>query len=242
MADTWLRFLATFALGTGLCVSCSAGGDGSKTNGSGGSGTTGPGAAGSLSLVGGGGTMSLGGIDTGGSSGGGDDDNPTTCTQAEAKRTYIGCDFWPTVTFNPVYSEFDFAVVIANSGTSDAKIDVSGPAGFTATDTVPAGALKAITLPWVKDLKGAEFSRLNTSEGRAKDSVRVDGGAYHVTSSIPVTAWQFSPLQYSKPKADFAAGCATTWTSGSPGACCSRRRINGRSTPPPTSATATSAT
>jgi hypothetical protein len=157
--------------------------------------------------------MNLGGIDTGGSSGGGDDDNPTTCTQAEAKRTYIGCDFWPTVTFNPVYSEFDFAVVIANSGTSDAKIDVTGPAGFTATDTVPAGALKAITLPWVKDLKGAEFSRVNTSEGRAKDSVRVDGGAYHVTSSIPVTAWQFSPLQYSKPKADFAAGCATTFNT-----------------------------
>src|SRR4051812_5992036 len=87
MADTWLRFLATFALGTGLCVACSAGGDGSKTNGSGGSGTTGPGAAGSLSLVGGSGPMGFGGIDIGGSSSGGaDDDNPTTCTQAEAKR------------------------------------------------------------------------------------------------------------------------------------------------------------
>lgn len=99
-----------------------------------------------------------------------------------------------------------------DSGAETATIDVTGPAGFTATETVPAGELKAITLPWVPELKGPEFSRVNTSEGRAKASVRVDAGAYHVKSSVPVTAWQFSPLQYSKPKADFSA-CATTFNT-----------------------------
>ncbi len=189
-------------------MACSAGGQ-DKPGGtpSGGSGTVGPGTGGTLNIAGTTGP-GLGGISTGGDAPV-DDDNPTTCAQSVMKRTYIGCDFWPTITYNPVYAEFDFAVVVANSGTDAAKIDVTGPAGFTATDMVPAGGLKAITLPWVPGLKGPEFSRVNTSEGRAKESVRVDGGAYHLTSSIPVTAWQFSPLQYSKPKS--AAACATTF-------------------------------
>lgn len=29
-------------------------------------------------------------------------------------HTYVGCDFWPTITANPVYVEFEPAVVIAN--------------------------------------------------------------------------------------------------------------------------------
>jgi len=70
-----------------------------------------------------------------------------------------------------------------------------------------------VTLPWVPELKGPEFSRTTTSDGRAKDSVRVDGGAYHLMSTAPVTAWQFNPLQYSKPKDGFAAGCGTTFNT-----------------------------
>jgi hypothetical protein len=206
-----LRWWATVALAGSCALSCSAGG-GDKPGGSGsassaGNGTGNTGTGGTLNFAGT--APGLGGIDTGGGPPR-DTDNPTTCAQAAAKRTYIGCDFWPTVTYNPVYTEFDFAVVVANSGAEVATINVTGPAGFTASEAVPAGGLKAITLPWVSELKGPEFSRTNTSEGRAKDSVRVNGGAYHVESSIPVTAWQFSPLQYSKPKAQFTA-CATTF-------------------------------
>jgi hypothetical protein len=103
--------------------------------------------------------------------------------------------------------------VVANTNTSLATITVTGPDNFMATEMVPANELKAITLPWVPALKGPEFSRTNTSEGRAKDSVRVDGGAYHVVASIPVTAWQFNPLQYSKPMSTFTAGCGTTFNT-----------------------------
>jgi IgGFc binding protein len=212
MLERRLRWWATLSLVSGLGLACSAGGaDKSKGSGSGGSGTVGPGTGGTLNL---GGTTGpgLGGLNTGGDAPVADDDNPTTCAQAAMKRTYIGCDFWPTITYNPVYTEFDFAVVVANNGADVAKVDVTGPAGFTVTEMIPAGGLKAITLPWVAGLKGPEFSRVNTSEGRAKDSVRVDGGAYHVVSSVPVTAWQFSPLQYSKPKASIAT-CATTFNT-----------------------------
>jgi hypothetical protein len=216
MVNFGLRWLTVTVLVTGFGLACSAGGDGSKAHGVGGSGSssgaTGPGSGGSLVFAGTG-PMGLAGIDTGGTDGGGDDDNPTTCEQAAAKRTYIGCDFWPTVTYNPVYSEFDFAVVIANTGAKNAEISVTGPGSFTATDTIPSGGLKAITLPWVAGLKGAEFSRTNTQDGRAKDSVRVDGGAYHVTSTMPVTAWQFNPLQYKKPLSGFAKGCGTSFST-----------------------------
>jgi hypothetical protein len=207
------QWWAKLALAASFSLACSAGG-GDKAgtvHGGGGTGNTGntPGTAGTL--VFGGSGPGLGGFPNGGETET-DFDNPTTCAQAMTNRTYIGCDFWPTVTYNPVYTEFDFAVVIANSSAEVAMITVAGPAGFTAMDSVPAHGLKAVILPWVPALKGPEFSRLNTSEGRAKDSVRVDGGAYHVTSSIPVTAWQFSPLEYSKPKTDFTA-CATTFNT-----------------------------
>src|SRR5262245_37625292 len=55
-----------------------------------------------------------------GTGGGGNMEDPTTCMAAAAGRTYVGCEFWPTVTYNPVYSVFDFAVVVANAGTQPA--------------------------------------------------------------------------------------------------------------------------
>src|SRR5437868_6302210 len=114
MAELRLPRWVAYGLLLGACFGCSAGGSkGSTTN---------PGTGGSLSLGGSpsagtpsfsGDGPSLGGLSTGGDAPQGEDDIPTDCTQAMTKRTYIGCDFWPTVTYNPVFSEFDFAVVIA---------------------------------------------------------------------------------------------------------------------------------
>ena len=135
--------------------------------------------------------------------GGGGDNNPETCADAAANRTYIGCDFWPTVTFNPVYTDFKFAVVIANGGGSEASVKVARGGTEIATVTVPPGGLTSVPLPWVPELKGEEFARSDTNTGaRKKTSVLVPGGAYHLTSSIPVTVWQFSPLDYQQPAAN----------------------------------------
>lgn len=180
---------------------CSAGG---SNNGSGvrnqGTGASGPttgsnGSAGTVNIV----TNPNG---SNGSADGGDDNNPTTCDDAKAHRTYIGCDFWPTVTYNPVYNAFDFAVVVANGGSADAQVTVTRGGTMAGTATVPAGGLSTIKLPWVPELKGDEFDHTDLNAGaRRKPSVFAAGGAYHLVSSVPVTVWQFNPLDYQQPAA-----------------------------------------
>ncbi len=202
-------FVALFA------AACSAGGAAGGSNS--GSGASSAGASGGASASGGtlgvgsGGSsvVNVGGTSAGGGSG--DLDNPATCDEAATAHSYVGCEFWPTVTANPVYIEFDPAVVIANTSTADATVTVDGPSGFHQEVTVAAGGLQTVLLDWVPGLKGPEFSLTNTSGGRLAESARVDGGAYHLTSSVPVTVWQFNPLQYVKPSTDcpriaFSAG------------------------------------
>jgi hypothetical protein len=136
----------------------------------------------------------------GGSSGGQNIEEPSTCEQARANRTYVGCDFWPTIVANPVYVDFDPAVIVANGGTGGpAKVTIDGPNSFHTEVTVAPGQLQTVLLKWVPDLKGPEFSVTNTSGGRLDHSVRVNKGAYHMVSDVPVTAWQFNPIQYKKP-------------------------------------------
>ncbi|MBN2528667.1 MAG: hypothetical protein JXR76_19920 [Deltaproteobacteria bacterium] len=138
-----------------------------------------------------------------GSTDSGTDSDVLTCEMAAEHRTYEGCDFWPTVTYNQVWynyetSEgFEFAVVVANNRSQDAAVQVTGGAlTQPIATTVPAGELRAIVLPWVESLKGTQFTNPNTSGDRATASVRQNAGAYHLTSSTPVTVWQFSPLEY----------------------------------------------
>ncbi len=203
-----------------LASGCSAGKGAGSTAGRGAAGTTGDGSGGMLTVgasgsgntTGGDGLAVMDGGTGGGDGGTTNPDNPTTCADAATNRTYVGCEFWPTITYNPVYTDFDFAVVLANGGTTDAQVTVTGPSSFTKTATVPAGGLTSIVLPWVMDLKGPEYSRTNTSLGRASTSVRVNAGAYHVTSSVPVTAWQFNTLEYKKPLTDISSlGCGTSF-------------------------------
>jgi len=157
------------------------------------SGNPGSGGSGAIGATGGTGAI---GVDAGGSSGsGGAAGQPTTCVQAAQARSYVGCDFWPTVTFNPVYPNFDFAAVVANAGSEPAQIEVERGGTAIATASVDPGALAEIPLPWVDALKGPYFGPLTTG-GRVKQSVRVDGGAYHLTSDRPITVWQFNPLEY----------------------------------------------
>lgn len=181
-----------------LLVGCSAGGNdkgGGGTPGSGSAGHTGAGAQPDLGLggsVGLGGSLSLGGTSTGPGGGGA----PETCEKAASDHTYVGCDFWPTITANPVWQEFLPAVVVANGTTTEATVTVDGPAGFNKSVTIAPGGLETIMLDWVMGLKGPEFSLSNTSGGRLEASSRVDKGAYHMVSNVPVTAWQFNPLKY----------------------------------------------
>jgi hypothetical protein len=196
-----LQVAASLVAVLGLNVACSAGGSkgGNDDNGSGATSSSGaqPNLGGSPNL-GTGGNIALGGMPGTGATGN-PNGQPETCEEAALGHTYVGCDFWPTITANPVYVEFDPAVVIANGSGTAATVTIDGPAAFHQEVTIPPGGLETVKLKWVPELKGPEFSLTNTSGGRLNASARVNGGAYHMVSTVPVTAWQFNPLQYAIP-------------------------------------------
>ena len=127
--------------------------------------------------------------------------DPKTCAEAAMNKSYIGCDYWPTITFNPVWNVFDFAVVISNPGTDPADVTVTGPPAdkgttpFSMMITVMPGTLGKINLPWKSALKGADA----TAQGMTTPpsaSVLHQGGAYHLVSTKPVLVYQFNALEY----------------------------------------------
>ncbi|MCK9460529.1 MAG: IgGFc-binding protein [Proteobacteria bacterium] len=78
-------------------------------------------------------------------------------------------------------------MIIGNPGQTDAHVTVARNDAVVATDTVPPGSSKAISLAYVSALKSAG------------ESVLVAGGAYEITSDVPVVAYQYSPLHFSTP-------------------------------------------
>jgi IgGFc binding protein len=130
--------------------------------------------------------------------------DPVTCAEAAMTKSYIGCDYWPTVNMNAVWSVFDFAVVISNPGMTDAHVTITGgalptpspsPSPTPITKTVPAGQLIEIGLPWVSPLKGNDATNKGIPPIYA-NSVLVKNGAYHLVSDLPVLVYQFNALEY----------------------------------------------
>jgi hypothetical protein len=119
---------------------------------------------------------------------------PQTCDQAANAHSYVGCDYWPTIVANVVWSVFDFAVVIANAGQSVANVTVTGPSNTNQTAMVPPGQLVKMYLPWVQSLKGPDSD--NCGGAPAASSVMQAAGAFHLVSSVPVTVYQFNALEY----------------------------------------------
>ncbi len=186
-------------LGSLLAMSaCSSAGGGGGTAGSGngagfGGGGGGSGGSGGLN-VGGSGGLNVGGGGAGGT-GGGFVGDPKTCEQAGQAKTYIGCDFWPTVVANNVWSVFDFAVVVANAGDLPANVIIERNGSQIATGVVQPNGLEKFYLPWVPELKGPDASPTGAATP-VSQTIRAPGGAYHLTSTIPVTVYQFNALEY----------------------------------------------
>lgn len=124
------------------------------------------------------------------------------CSPTELRRSYIGCEYWPTVTANPVVPDyFEFAVVVANTSTDEANITITRGDVQVDVGTVAAGAAEVFALPWIEELKGPTVgaSGLMLSP---YFSVRAPSAAYRLRSDQPVTAYQFSPLEYHNPTAN----------------------------------------
>ncbi|AUX38974.1 hypothetical protein SOCE26_003560 [Sorangium cellulosum] len=178
-----------------LAGACAAGKSPEAALGGGGAAVTSSSGGGVDSVYGSGGA---GGVDIG--LGGGapsTEDDPQTCAEAAARKSYIGCDFWPTVTANMVDEIFDYAVVVANVGQETAEVTVTRAGAFVAAAEAPPGGLATLYLPWVARLKGPyRVDRCNESFDGDLDSVYAAGGAYHLTSTRPVAVYQFNPIEY----------------------------------------------
>jgi hypothetical protein len=121
--------------------------------------------------------------------------DPVDCEEAKSSKSYVGCDYWPTVTANNVWSIFDFAAVVANTGTKNAEVTVTGPNNTNKKVTVPAGELKKVYLPWVPALKGKDTDECGAALS-FDTSVVAQSGAFHLVSTSPVIVYQFNALEY----------------------------------------------
>jgi len=136
-----------------------------------------------------------GGLSVSGAGGGGPGGDPKTCDDAAEAKTYVGCDFWPTVVANNVWSLFDFAVAVANAGDETADVTVTRGGAMVASAEIPPNELRYLYLPWVPDLKGPDTDACGNAM-QLEATVRSVGGAYHLVSTLPVTVYQFNALEY----------------------------------------------
>ena len=110
------------------------------------------------------------------------------CSQANIGLSYIGCDYYPTVTlqydlYNTAPKDV-FAVAVANTGAEDAMIMVTQGANMIYDTVVPANSVEVITLPWVNAL----------TKNNGPSALVVDG-AYRLRSDRPIVVYQYNPLQ-----------------------------------------------
>ena len=208
-----LGLLAAILAALGALGACAATADPSKLTTSAGGSTAGPssgtGGTGGIDL-------GLGGNSAGGSQSSGGGVDPVTCDQAAANKTYIGCDFWPTVTDNIVFQTFDFAVAVANTGDVPADVTVERNGVKVGSVQVAANGLGTVYLPWVPELRSA-VSPLGACIPMSPltNTVAAKGGAYHLVASRPVTVYQFNAIEYKG-----AGGPAGKDWSQCPGAVC----------------------
>lgn len=115
------------------------------------------------------------------------------CAVDALGASYLGCDYYPTVTQNDLpFDGFTFAVAIASASDTDADITITRGDATIAELIVPAGELEIVPLPWIDDLlfTGAAY-------------VYPDA-AYRVRSTRPVTVYQYNPLEYIKADGKFS--------------------------------------
>ncbi|EDM81579.1 bacterial Ig-like domain protein [Plesiocystis pacifica SIR-1] len=109
------------------------------------------------------------------------------CSESAIGLSYIGCDYYPTVTLQ--YDSYntspkdDFAVAVANTGDEDAMVTVTQGDAIVYDTVVSPADVAVITLPWVNEL----------TKGNAPTKLTVDG-AYRLRSDKPIVVYQYNPL------------------------------------------------
>lgn len=115
------------------------------------------------------------------------------CAEAEATRSYVGCEYFASPLANfpgtPGPILFDFRVVVTNPSPRVTDVTVSRGSVIVARETLVPGAVVDITLPWID---GTSFP---FDGGTYEANVVADAG-YRIRSSAPVIAAQFNPFHY----------------------------------------------
>ena len=135
------------------------------------------------------------------------------CSAPELADTYLGCDYYPTVTLNPVWSGFSFAVAVANAGQSAARVIVTRGTTEVERSSVEPGGLQVISLPWVLELKGGDEDACRVPPAPGVTRI-VKSGAYRLRTDQPVTVYQLSPLTYQIDPAPAACPVGTKCPGG----------------------------
>ncbi len=132
------------------------------------------------------------------------------CSDSALGNSYIGCDYWPTVTPNAGLDPmFQFAVVLANPQTYPVRVDITGGSLDAPRNvTLLPGAIETVVLPWVIDLvqlnpNCLRFGMLCLGGNPAVSTLRRNG-AYHVHANGPINAYQFNPLTFGRPGGYFS--------------------------------------
>lgn len=113
------------------------------------------------------------------------------CTQAAATDSYIGCEYWPTVTANPALDnafQGDFSIAVSNAHDFPVTVTVHQGTNQVVLRELQGEAVEIIALDYVGELKG-------TAPG-PYESLIAPASAYYLQSSAPVTVYQFNPLNY----------------------------------------------
>ena len=120
------------------------------------------------------------------------------CAAGSLAASYIGCDYYPTVTAQLVNQDFSFAVAVANTSNNTATITIDeGALATPIVQDVAPNSVGVIPLPWVPELKMCNASGVFGCTTPAPfETVTRAKGAYHLRSTQPVTVYQFSPLDY----------------------------------------------
>ncbi|RMG94561.1 MAG: hypothetical protein D6705_16000 [Deltaproteobacteria bacterium] len=112
------------------------------------------------------------------------------CSKGALGLSYIGCDYYPTVTQQIDYgidqycqAPHQFAVAVANTSGNTADVTVTRGAMTVDSFQVPAGDVVVRPLPWI--------DALCKTQG---PSTLVADGAYRLRSTQPVTVYQYNPL------------------------------------------------
>lgn len=111
------------------------------------------------------------------------------CSASNIGQSYIGCEYYAVTMTNHLLDQvtFYFSVSISNASTAAATVTITGGAlGAPITQTVAAGAIVEVTLPWVPNLSTSLLTRKETN------------AAYRIRSTQPITVYEFNARDYTR--------------------------------------------